>query len=277
MSLTQQAVWIIERNSKNPLNLEDVATACGVTRFHLAHAFARRAGLPLVKYLRARRLTIAARELANRKADILDLALESGYTSHEAFSRAFKSQFNVTPQAVRAAASTDHLVLVDPPELSGTAMPTEVSPVRTRVAAFVAIGIWSRIGVGDTSTAAGLWQSFMAQAHRLVTRDEAPIGISRTTDDAVVVDYACAAVVNVSAGLPKGMSRIEVPAREYAVFDHLGHITTIATTYAAIWDIWSASSGLRVEEGGLCLERHKPSFDPSTGFGGVEIWMPLQG
>lgn len=275
MSLTQQALWIIERNSMKPLNLEDVATACGVTHFHLAHAFARRAGLPLVKYLRARRLTIAARQLANRKADILELALESGYASHEAFSRAFKSQFKVTPRAVRAAASTDHLVLVDPLKLSDLSMPLKVSPVRTKASAFVAIGLWSRIRVGDTSTAAGLWQSFMEQAHRLVARDEAPLGISRTTDDADVVDYACAAVINASARPPRGMSRIEVPAREYAVFEHQGHITTIATTYAAIWDVWSAAS-LPIEEAGLCLERHKPTFNPSTGLGGVEIWVPLQ-
>jgi AraC family transcriptional regulator len=83
-------------------------------------------------------------------------------------------------------------------------------------------------------------------------------------------------VVDPSSKVPKGMSRIEFPARECAVFEHLGHITAIATTYAAIWDLWSAES-LRIEEGGLCVERHKPNFDPSTGFGGVEIWMPLQG
>ena len=66
MSLTQQALWIVERNSTKPLTLDDVAKACDVTRFHLAHAFVRRTGQPLVKYLRARRLTHAARLLASR-------------------------------------------------------------------------------------------------------------------------------------------------------------------------------------------------------------------
>ena len=278
MSITQQALWILERNSTQSLSLDEVAKACGVTHFHLAHAFARRTGQPLVSYLRARRLTMAARALAGRHADILDLALESGYASHEAFTRAFKAQFNATPKSVRSAGSTDHLKLADPMRLELPDSATDVAPVRARAAGFVAAGIWSRIGVGDASVAAGLWQSFMAQAHRLVAQcDEAPVGISRTTPDAGVVDYACAVIIEEGTRIPNGLSRIEVPARDYAVFTHKGHVSTIGATYAGIWDGWLAASGLGNEEHGMCLERHRDTFDPSTGFGGVDIWMPLQG
>ena len=46
-------------------------------------------------YVRARRLSDAARALIAGAPDILRLALDSGYASHEAFSRAFKSQFGL--------------------------------------------------------------------------------------------------------------------------------------------------------------------------------------
>ncbi|MGE0315285.1 MAG: helix-turn-helix domain-containing protein [Lautropia sp.] len=253
-----------------------MSKACGVTPFHLAHAFVRRAGTPLVKYLRGRRLSVAARALAEHRTDILDLALESGYASHEAFSRAFRSQFDVTPQSVRAAASTEHLALVAPLELAATAKPSDVSPVRTSAGAFVCFGVWHRLEVGDASAAAGLWQSFMAQAHGLVARGGVPVGIGRTTPDPDVVDYACAVLVDPSAPSMQGMSRIDVPARDYAVFEHRGHVSAIGATYAAIWDAWPVDGRLRIDEGGLCLERHMSGFDPSTGLGGVEIWMPLQ-
>ena len=49
----------------------------GVSRFHLTCAFGLGAGMPLVKYLRGRRLTEAARALARGAPDILALALDA--------------------------------------------------------------------------------------------------------------------------------------------------------------------------------------------------------
>ena len=40
MSIAAKAAWIIERNSARELNLGSLAEACGVSRSHLAHAFA---------------------------------------------------------------------------------------------------------------------------------------------------------------------------------------------------------------------------------------------
>ena len=80
-----------------------------VSRYHLAHAFGAATGLSVMQYVRARRLTVAARTLADGAPDILDLALDAGYGSHEAFSRAFRSQFGVTPGMVRRQASTEDL------------------------------------------------------------------------------------------------------------------------------------------------------------------------
>jgi AraC family transcriptional regulator len=277
MSLTQQALWMLERNSATNLELDDVASACGVSRFHLAHAFARRTGRPLISYLRGRRLSAAAIELANGREDILNLALESGYGSHEAFSRAFKSQFNVTPESVRAAASTEHLELVTLPKLDESASRPSIAPRSARAQASVAIGEWGKIPIGDTTIAAGMWQSFMSRAHLIdAARQMIPIGLSRSSGDPDVVDYACAIETDQARNFPKGMVRIGLPARTYAVFEHTGHVSAIAATYTAIWDAWSVAEQLPIEAYGLCIERHKPTFNPMTGLGGIEIWMPLQ-
>jgi len=39
MSVTGKALFVIERNHNRDLSLEEIATACGVTKYHLAHAF----------------------------------------------------------------------------------------------------------------------------------------------------------------------------------------------------------------------------------------------
>src|SRR6201993_1561952 len=77
----------------------------GVTDHHLARAFGVLTGQSLMRYVRGRRLTEAARSLAAGEPDILKVALEAGYGSHEAFTRAFREQFQVTPEDFRSARS----------------------------------------------------------------------------------------------------------------------------------------------------------------------------
>src|SRR3954469_21002556 len=117
MSFADKALWIIERNSSQPLTLDGIAAACGVSRSHLAHAFGTATGMPVMQYVRARRLSAAAQALAAGAHDILSLALEAGYGSHEAFTRAFRDRFQQTPESVRERRSVEGLALVGPLEL----------------------------------------------------------------------------------------------------------------------------------------------------------------
>ena len=113
MSVTNKALFVIERNLHRDLTLDQIAKYCDVSRFHLAHAFGESTGLPVMEYLRGRRLTEAAYALAAGADDILSVALDSCYASHEAFSRAFKAHFGRTPEEVRKSESIEGLRLVD--------------------------------------------------------------------------------------------------------------------------------------------------------------------
>jgi len=79
------------------LTLEDIARSCHVSAFHLTRAFSAALGISLMRYVRARRLSEAARQLAQGAEDILCVALDAGYGSHEAFTRAFREQFALAP------------------------------------------------------------------------------------------------------------------------------------------------------------------------------------
>jgi AraC family transcriptional regulator len=63
--------------------------------------------------MHGRRLIEAARVLANGGPDILNVALDFGYGSHEAFTRAFRDQFGMTPESVRAQGHLDNVNLVE--------------------------------------------------------------------------------------------------------------------------------------------------------------------
>lgn len=89
MTLTNTALWVIERNLARPLTLTQIAQACGVSIDDLAHAFGAATGLSVMQYVRARRLTMAAQTLADGAPDILDPPL----TSATAHTRPFREPF----------------------------------------------------------------------------------------------------------------------------------------------------------------------------------------
>jgi AraC family transcriptional regulator len=110
----EKALWFIESHFGREITLDDVAGACGLSRFQMSRLFSRAVGASVTAYVRGRRLTQAAHALAEGAPDILAVALEAGYGSHEAFSRAFRDQFGLTPAKVRSRGALDGLALVGP-------------------------------------------------------------------------------------------------------------------------------------------------------------------
>src|ERR1700677_2415490 len=120
MNPAQKALWFIESHLAEALTLDEVAAIGGVSRFHMVRAFAAATGLSVMRYVRARRLSEAARALAGGAPDILTLALDADYGSHEAFTRAFRDHFGVTPETVRNLACIDNIRLQEPIQMNSS-------------------------------------------------------------------------------------------------------------------------------------------------------------
>lgn len=75
--------------------------------------------------------------------------------------------------------------------------------------------------------------------------------------------------------VPDALTAVEIPRKIFAVFSHSGHISGLPETWRAIFAEWLPTSGctLEVEPN---FERYTEAFDPSTGTGLVEIWIPLK-
>ena len=113
MESVQKALWFMEGRFRADVSLDELSRAAGISRYHFAHVFARATGQSAMRYMRGRRLSEAARVLANGGPDILTVALDFGYGSHEAFTRAFRDQFGLTPESVRAQRHLDNVNLVE--------------------------------------------------------------------------------------------------------------------------------------------------------------------
>jgi AraC family transcriptional regulator len=276
MSIADQALWIIERNSSQQLTLNAIAAACGVSRSHLANAFGTASGWPVMKYLKARRLSEAARKLADGAPDILTLALEFGYGSHEAFTRAFRDHFGVTPEQVRNTRNLAMLDLTTALRLrEGPARP--LRPALRNLGKLRAAGLSVPCSFDATVNIPAQWQQFVAEHYEDIPHktERMPIGICRVPDDEGHFEYMCAVEVTEFGSRRKGLAYLEIEPKPYAVFEHRDHVSTIFDTYSSIWN--EALPALaRTAADSHVLEFHHDEFDPSTGHGGVSIWVPLE-
>lgn len=75
--------------------------------------------------------------------------------------------------------------------------------------------------------------------------------------------------------LPDEMASVLVPAGRYAVFVHRGNVSSIHETFDAIHNSWQPNTSHEVL-GTPFFERYGEEFDPLTGLGGVEIWIPIK-
>jgi len=93
-------------------------------------------------------------------------------------------------------------------------------------------------------------------------------------------DYFAGFEVSSDKNLPAEILVIKVPAQEYAIFAHRGHVSEIRDTMSAIWREWLPSSEYQVAFGAGktpdAIEHYGEAFNPQTGMGDIEIWIPIR-
>src|ERR1700682_3195670 len=129
MNPVGRALWFIESHFAQDITLDEIANAGCASRFHMSRAFGVATGRSIMRYVRGRRLTEAAKSLANGAPDILAVALEAGYGSHEAFTRALPGQFGPAPETGRAHRRLDNIELVEPIKMDQTVL-ADLQPPR---------------------------------------------------------------------------------------------------------------------------------------------------
>jgi AraC family transcriptional regulator len=275
MSLAEKALWIIERNSTQALTLDGIAAACGVSRSHLAHAFGAATGMSVMHYVRARRLSTAAQALAGGAPDIFALALSAGYGSHEAFTRAFRDRFQQTPESVRERRTVEGLALLGPLELRPHAN-VQLEPARfVDQPALCIVGLAERCSFDTIITIPAQWGRFMARYQAIPHKSgHIPVGLSDSPDEDGQFQYVCGVEVHRFDEQARGLRQLEVQPRQYAVFEHRGHVSTIYETYRCIWNEALPATGRSAADAPI-IERHNSTFDPRTGEGGLTLWIPL--
>jgi len=142
--------------------------------------------------------------------------------------------------------------------------------------AMLVAGLGERVSQDNGAGIPGLWQRFHQYLQNLPGRiGPVAYGVCCNGDDAGNFDYIAGVEVGDFSDLPREFSRVRIPEQRYAVFTHTDHVSTIRGTINTIWNQWLPSSGHKVADAPT-FERYDERFDPATGNGGFEIWVPIK-
>lgn len=274
MGAVEKALWFVESHFADDISLADVAAAAGVSRHHAVRAFGAATGMSVMRYVRGRRLSEAARALAAGAPDILAVALDAGYGSHEAFTRAFHDRFGATPETVRARGRLDGLALVEPVRIGGPVMDLPPPSIEDGGPLLIA-GLERRYDGEGWAGIPAQWRRFQPHAETLPGRVGAEsFGVCRCADGDGL-DYLAGVRVRDARDVPADLVPVRIPAHRYAVFRLSEHVSTIPQAWRAICLDWLPRSGYQVTDA-PDFERYGEVFDPRRGTGGYEIWVPVR-
>jgi len=91
----------IKNRDDEALTLRFLSRKLGYSEFHTTRKFKEISGMQFKDYLRLRKLAFALIEVRDSERSILDIAFDYGFSSHEAFTRAFKAIYGIAPSEYR--------------------------------------------------------------------------------------------------------------------------------------------------------------------------------
>ncbi|MDC9813552.1 MULTISPECIES: AraC family transcriptional regulator [Rhizobium] len=278
MSAVARAIWFIESHFENDLSLEEISEAAGLSRYHLSRVFGLVTGHSISGYIRGRRLSRAVPALVDGSSTILEVALCAGYGSHEAFTRAFRDQFGMTPDAVRRQGHARNLILLEPIRMDPAHLNDLEPPRFETLQPMLVAGLQEIYPYGGNAAIPSLWQKFNVHfGHISGQKGNVAYGVcTHITGEAEKFRYMAAVEVSDAGDLPADFATLKLPGQRYVVFAHRGHVSGIPATMNRIFGAWWPTSGLEHGETPDMFERYDERFDPYTGMGVTEIWLPIK-
>jgi len=277
-----KAIDFIESRLTEPLTSAEVAEAAHLSPYHFCRMFKALTGETATSYIRRRRLTEVARRLIDGEDRLLDLAVEYGFDSQAAFTRAFKRHFGVPPGLYRRRAQAMPWKYRRPLSADDLELHEEIRNMEPRIVtkpAFKAVGLAEEFALNKTEGVSALWQRFAERFQEIRTPvGEHCLGLCLGGQDDGFTYVAALEVADLDE-LPQGMVGHRVAGQTYAVFtvklskeEPVG--TQMTRAYRQIWNNWLPKSGHIFAEA-PDFELYDDRFDPATETGEVDIYIPV--
>jgi len=245
----------IKSRSDESLTLQALSRKLGYSEYHFSRKFREISGMQLRDYIRYRRLAFALIAIRDTDDNLLDIALEHGFSSHEAFTRAFRETYGITPSDYRKHPVPVVLRTTIRPfdcyllETGGLVMSTSASEVKIyfvklpahkflHIRNYESIGYWdfwqkqSVIPGQDCSTICGLLDSIKGKlddaggehsdsgSGQVMAFINDPSGRICSWGIPLAESYGVRLPSDYDGEVPEQMMLMDVPEGEYIVFEH---------------------------------------------------------
>ncbi|QWH39671.1 AraC family transcriptional regulator [Bacillus mycoides] len=278
------AMQHIEDNLTHEIDFKEVAKIVFCSEYHFKRMFSFLAGISLSEYIRCRRLTLAAFELKDSNAKVIDVAIKYGYNSPDSFTRAFQNLHGITPSEARSTIRSLKAYSPMTFQLSiqgGNAMNYRIEEKDP----FRIIGIQKRVPIvfnGVNEEITSMWKSLDPGAIETLKSlsNIEPTGIisastnfseGRMEEKGELDHYIGVATTK---DCPKQFKQLEVANSTWAIFEAVGPFPdALQNVWGRIYSEWFPSSNYELAEGPEILWNE--SKDVSSPNFRSEIWVPV--
>lgn len=273
----------IDKNLSSELTLEQIADKAGYSKYHLHRMFSCIVGQPINSYIKRRKLTEAARELALTNKSILDIALDTGYTSQQAFSNSFKKLFKKSPDRYRKTKIFIPIQLkyeYDQNAKLHTNRAIDITIINTEVMTILGYKV---------NTAKGFW--VIGVSHNKLEKVKANItsrsdynvilGLNdysefESNESGIAFDYYAGVEIDKMDVIPKGMTSKILPPSNYVIFSFIGDKkSSMQDISTYIYTKWFPESSYIFNENAMYdFIKYYEEID-DRGNSKIEYWVPV--
>lgn len=262
---TKKVLSIVEQDLSEVPSLEEISSRLGVSRYMLSRQFKSDTGESFSQYVKRRKISEASKEIVSTNRKILDIALDYGYSSQEAFHRTFKELYKETPRSVNFHHSQlfkRNALEVPPAEELGWEI-QDYGPVRLN-----AIG--KEFSFNDFEKIAQFWTSF--HANNDFKGETFGLSLPSKPDQYEAFYYLVACR---EENWIENSIMIEIPFKQYAVFTHKGSTDGLMKTFNYIWGRWVFENKNFLVDG-MDFELYPENYDPTDTNGYCKIFLPIR-
>lgn len=252
-----EMILYVQEHLEQRMTLEKLASVAGYSPFHIHRIFHAYVGETLGDFIQRLRMGRAVDALLRSQQSITDIAIQSGYQTPAAFTKAFRQLFQTTPSQVRKTGQRPEIVfnpLETIPELRRSKMEAEIRVLPTKKVLTV-----TRKGLIDKNFNKAAHDAFTVLTRFISTNriwnslEEGCLGIC--PDDGVEVPpeesrYIAGYFLKEGAQVwARGeVVEMEMPAGKVAVFFHKGPYETLWQTWNKIYRDWLPTSGEQLRD-----------------------------
>jgi len=277
-----KVVEYIEANLDRDIYLDDIVKIANLSKFHFLRIFKALTGNTPSEYIRKRRLTNAAYQLIETRASIIDIAFYYRYESQEAFTRAFRAMYGLTPKAYRQNRihfTNINKIILDENVLDIKTSNEVVVPTVVSRGSFQIIGMKYK-GKNEKDDIPRLWNEFLSRLHEVdnTVNTELSYGYEEyTTESKETGEFSYVAAVEAGEGalVPWGMSAVQIPASRYAVFAIPAIVEDAQKTVLNIYTKYLPQLGLIPYEN-YDFELFDKSFIPNNSDSRYFLYIPIK-